>query len=600
MSKKIIYALSFLIPFLIYLLTLAPDVYFTDSGELSAVASTLGVAHPTGYPLFTLIGHLFTIMLPFSEVLSLNIMAAVTTAASSFVFFNNLLLLLPNLNLKRNPGTNLSESNRYLLAFFTSLTYSFGLVIWNQAVAVEVYSLQLLMINLVLFFSIKSYYSKDDKFRNYLLTSFFLGLSFSNHLTAFMLIPGLLILFLSSYKGEDTSLKIKKILLLLIPFTIGISLYLFLPLRSAEQPIFNWGEVHRSFDKFIYHVTGEQYRVWMFENSETVKENLGKFFSLMPSQFTWIGLLFSVYGFFKLIKAAPVIFYSSILIILTCVIYSFNYSIHDIDSYFLTAYIFILIGLFAGTVRLVYLNKKLIYIFVIIPALLIFNNYSEADLSNDYSVKEYTNLIMQSADENAIIISSQWDYWVSAFWYKNQVEGKRKDISLIEKELLRRTWYVNQIQRWYPDITEKSKQEIDLYYEQLELFEEDKPYNRSLIQNRFINMINTFIDRNIDERPVYITLDILQTDPEIGKEYFKMPAGFLIRLSRDKLESNFNYKDFNISLLNESLENNTDHLHKGMMASAIVNLEQAYRYSRNIMDTTNSIEIYEMLKKLKK
>ena len=48
--------IAFLLSFLLYLRTAAPHVTFIDSGELAAVASSLGVAHPTGYPLFTLIG----------------------------------------------------------------------------------------------------------------------------------------------------------------------------------------------------------------------------------------------------------------------------------------------------------------------------------------------------------------------------------------------------------------------------------------------------------------------------------------------------------------------------------------------------------------
>ena len=43
----------------VYLLTLAPTVTFIDSGELATVAATLGIAHPTGYPLFALLGWLF-------------------------------------------------------------------------------------------------------------------------------------------------------------------------------------------------------------------------------------------------------------------------------------------------------------------------------------------------------------------------------------------------------------------------------------------------------------------------------------------------------------------------------------------------------------
>ena len=51
-----------IVSFLVYVTTVAPDVGFTDSGELAAVCTTLGVAHPTGYPLYTLLGHVSTLL----------------------------------------------------------------------------------------------------------------------------------------------------------------------------------------------------------------------------------------------------------------------------------------------------------------------------------------------------------------------------------------------------------------------------------------------------------------------------------------------------------------------------------------------------------
>ena len=78
-----------LFTFLVYLKTLAPTVSFIDSGELAAVACTLGVAHPTGYPLFTLLGWVFS-ELPIlgEEIVRLNVMAAFFCAAGVLVFFH--------------------------------------------------------------------------------------------------------------------------------------------------------------------------------------------------------------------------------------------------------------------------------------------------------------------------------------------------------------------------------------------------------------------------------------------------------------------------------------------------------------------------------
>ena len=61
------------IVFIIYLFTLAPSVIQIDSGELAAVQATLGIAHPTGYPLFTMLGYLFLkIPLPFAKIYQAN------------------------------------------------------------------------------------------------------------------------------------------------------------------------------------------------------------------------------------------------------------------------------------------------------------------------------------------------------------------------------------------------------------------------------------------------------------------------------------------------------------------------------------------------
>ena len=51
----------FLFAFLIYWRTLAPTIFWGDGIELTTASYTLGVAHPTGYPLFLLLGKLSTL-----------------------------------------------------------------------------------------------------------------------------------------------------------------------------------------------------------------------------------------------------------------------------------------------------------------------------------------------------------------------------------------------------------------------------------------------------------------------------------------------------------------------------------------------------------
>ena len=72
----------------LYLATLAPGLLPADNGEFQLVAATLGVAHPPGVPLYTLLGHLFT-RLPFGETAAyrLNLFAALTSAATLLLLF---------------------------------------------------------------------------------------------------------------------------------------------------------------------------------------------------------------------------------------------------------------------------------------------------------------------------------------------------------------------------------------------------------------------------------------------------------------------------------------------------------------------------------
>jgi hypothetical protein len=77
--KNYFYVFTGLIIFIFYFTSIAPSVVQIDSGELAAVQCTLGIAHPTGYPLFTILGYLFSLIpLPFSKIFQLNILSAIT------------------------------------------------------------------------------------------------------------------------------------------------------------------------------------------------------------------------------------------------------------------------------------------------------------------------------------------------------------------------------------------------------------------------------------------------------------------------------------------------------------------------------------------
>jgi len=590
MNLRLLFSfIAFIIPFLVYLLTSYPDLTFTDNGELTAAAKTLGIAHPSGYPLFTLLGYLWLkLPLGLSVIRQLNIFSAFLTAISIPIIFNLILELFSILK------TTIDIKSLCIIGLISSLSFAFMGLVWEQGLYAEVYSLHLLLISLTLLFAFKGFNNNGNKrFKYFILAAFCLGLSFSNHLTAFLLIPSLFIIYFS----KEKKIVFLPLLFLFLSFFIGLSLYLYLPLRSMSNPEFDWGGVSRSIDKFLYHVQGKQYQVWLFTGVDAMKENIPKMLNaIFDLWYVWI--YFPILGFKKLANNYAIMI-ALLVLILGNVVYSLNYSIHDISHYFLPS-LLVLFLLFALALAEIYEYKKfkkLIIIFLVLPIILLVSNYNKYDHSEDYLVSEYTNIVVDNLEENAIVIGAQWDYWNAPFWYQQRVENKRRDVILIEKELLRRTWYPEQLLRWYPEL-QKCKPEIDNYMRNLELFEADLPYNPREIQLTFINMLNSFIDKFYNERPIYITSDMLETEKNVGRNYFKVPEGFAFRLYETPRKVEIDLTKIKLEKFKKSIRNNPNHLEDGIVSVAINNLINIAFYCNRYEQKPKALEALEMAKEL--
>ena len=553
-NTKILVVLLFFLSIILYALTFNPYVTFTDNGELAAAAVKLGISHPTGYPLFTLLGFIWSLLpIMSSKIAQMNFLSSVFVATSSIFLFLTIRLLISNFlyfeNVKKTSNNKskigriakkLSLENWQIntLSLITSLTYITALTIWEQALFFEVYSLQLLLVNLFFYFVLKAYFtdtlqeSKSHQLnRFWLISTFILGLLLTNHLIAIWLIPGFVWIILrdANDKFNFSKLTIKNVITILINGTITLFLYAYLPIRSAMLPEINWGWVHRSFDKFLYHLSGKQYQVWMFSDSSVAISNLGEFFALLPKQFGYIGLIVMVFGLIILIKNKT-IFYFIIAVLAFNILYAMNYSIFDIETYFVTSYTILMFVLSLGFVWIIQKQPKIIFFGLLIPILNFSLNFAHTDKSKDVLVEEYTYNLIENVEKNAIIFSSQWDFFVGPFIYLQNVENYRKDIIIFETELVRRTWYPKQFALTYPKIYNQSKAQFTQYEQILELFESDKPYDHNEIQQNYVNLQKSIIDNNIKQKPIYVTIETYANNLDLFNDYKVVPFGFALRV----------------------------------------------------------------------
>lgn len=286
--------------FILYIITLAPFIFWRDSPEFMDVGWTLGIAHPAGFPTYSLLAKLFYYLVPFGNIpFRANLFSAVCSVLVIYLFMKTSVLILRNYR-GREPG----PIDRFC-AYVPAILMGVGLYFWRTSLSAEVYSLNLLFISLVIYLLLLGVDKKDIRY--IYLGSFVYGLGSGNHATIAFLLPGLLIYFFWNWKIE----KIKHFVLLIFFFLLGLSVYLYLPVRSTTNPSMDWCDPE-NWRQFLYLITDRKDAG--FAERITTGGGVGfwnavaRQVRLMPPQYTFIGIIIAVVGLMVNIRMSPPLF----------------------------------------------------------------------------------------------------------------------------------------------------------------------------------------------------------------------------------------------------------------------------------------------------
>jgi tetratricopeptide (TPR) repeat protein len=254
--------LVFAAVFLTYLRALSPALApWRDTGEMSLASWTLGVAHPTSYPLYVLLGHAARLLPLGNFAYRLNVLSAAAGAAAVALLFSVV---------RRRSG--------WLPALAAAAWLAFNSAFWTVSSVSEMYSLWILCAVALMALALAA--SEDHSERLWPAFCFMAGLLLANRLDLVLWAPGLLWLALSgrpSADGEDglwagIALAVFPAAAVLsgsnLPFAglialtalwrargpgmqrrvalaagaglAGLSVYLYLPDRSATGPFLDW------------------------------------------------------------------------------------------------------------------------------------------------------------------------------------------------------------------------------------------------------------------------------------------------------------------------------------------------------------------------
>ncbi len=278
---------------ILYISTLAPSVValFDDSLEFQLVTYRLGIAHPTGYPLYTLLGKLFT-FLPLGNIAyRVNLMSAVFGAAA--------VALIYPITLKVAAGPDGREAGGLFGGAVAALLLAVSPVFWQQATVAEVYTLNALFVALLLLAAVQA--AREEAAEKWFLSlSLLAGLALTHHRTIVLLWPALA-LYLAAARPAFffNRARVKRLFLAAGLGLLPLLLYLYLPWRGHVGSLD--GTYRNTWAGFWQQVTAGGYNTFLVANPLGQTRDLAFYRDLLENQFYvlvpgFIGLLVLLAG----------------------------------------------------------------------------------------------------------------------------------------------------------------------------------------------------------------------------------------------------------------------------------------------------------------
>lgn len=433
LSPRVALALAVLLPLAVYLPDLSPYVGRADTFEFQVVAPRLGIAHPSGYPLYILIGKLFSLLPLGSPAWRINLSSALCAALASGMLFNYELRITndereissPNL---QNPKSKIQT----LIPLFTALTLAFSPTLWARAIEAEVYALNALLVAVGLWLLAR--WRRDDlpAERALPLLGLLTGVALASHVTLGALA------FLVAPLAFTRRPPLRAWLLAVGLGLAGLALYLYIPLR---WPAFHQGQ-WMSLEHFFRFVTnaesGGALHPLAFLHDPA---RWGLVFRLLRMQVAWPGLLLAALGLGWLARRHWQLALGSLLAFAAWIWFNLSFYVAEPDyaAFLIPGHVVLIAWMGTGarilsdwlTARREWLAPLALTAFALLPLSRLWLTGPTLDASSlgreDEAWARY--VLQQPLAENAAILADSEKF--PPLYYLQQVAGLRPDLDLV-------------------------------------------------------------------------------------------------------------------------------------------------------------------------
>jgi transmembrane protein TMEM260 (protein O-mannosyltransferase) len=469
---------------LLYIVTLAPTTQFWDTSEYIAAAYVLGIPHPPGNPLFVLLAHTWG-LIPWAEAYAvrINLFAAATSAVAAGCWF----LIGERWLRPIVPAT----WPRRLAALAGAVVSATAFTVWNQSVVNEkVYTVSLCSIALVLWLIVRwgDQASADRRDHHLLVIVYILALTATNHLMGLLVAPTVLVYVLST--DPKALLNPRFLIAALVVGLVGVSVWGFLPIRAGFYPAINEGEP-TTWATLKAVLNREQYgKPSVLERQATPVAQIG----MWVQYFTWqwghdwepgvrrglavifgsVGLL-GAWRHWKADRRSAIGMTALVgtltLLLIFYLNFKYGYSeypertqlpreVRERDYFFIASFAIWGLWVAMGLATLMeWVNHALadrepdparrwlfttpVLLLALVPLI---GNRLTASRARETLARDFAVDMLQSVEPYGVLVTAG-DNDTFPLWYAQEVEGVRKDVTVLNLSLGNTDWYLRQMQR---------------------------------------------------------------------------------------------------------------------------------------------------------
>ncbi len=497
---------------LVYTLTLYRTVPGGDSGELILAAQNLAVAHPPGYPLFILLGHLASLV-PLGEICTrINFVSALCDACAA------MLLVLAVGRIARDLGA----------ALLSGALFAFAPLVWRYAVAAEVFALNNLFVAALLYLLVRIFQSEPSaQLRIACIGAFVIGLGLSNHHT-FLFFAAPSVLWIAIALRAEL-LRPRPVALLVALFLLGLLPYALLPLFSAPAPLPGWGDL-TTLDGFLTHILRREYGTFQLAVDEGAPADnfwpsLWQFASGTPRLLLFAGLPLALIGAWRTLvdsrlrpRGGLLIAIVALYVTVFCALANLPLSMPlkaGIQERFWQAPDLLLcawagLGFSWACARLPRQRAEISLATALGAALLnIGLGYKGEDRSRADVLRRFAHVVLEPLPPHALLLSSG-DHVTNTLLYAQENEGLRRDVQIVDMLALTRPWYRRLVEKHEPGVV--------LPGQRLDASGATGTYN-----------FKEFLDAN-RSAPLFVVNNFRLHDNSYASGYVAWPQGFVEQL----------------------------------------------------------------------